>query len=609
MLKIYILGFGCIYDASIAYTNQLIQKPKLDLKANTAGSLTFTIAEGMDGYTYLNIFKSILYVSLEYKNVENVIWAGRVYEEKRDELNNRVIECEGALAFLNDSIQPNTMEVNILFKSVFYKAIMFHNSLMTNASLRFDVSHFSPTGSYDGYFSKIIDAYETTDPSVVLKRSNDTTLDFIMDEFVKKYGGYLKITHKLSSDGKTLINKLDYIDAYDIGVNPVVSQPIKFGENLVSLERTATADDFATVIYPIGDSLDDSDKSWTMYEHIGSGKCRFYNQSPTNTSQVNYQFGYRIDSETGYFTRTTDQNFAILQFIPCEPGDRFFLTTYLRGVALSESSDGKTFLGAASYCIHKSDRATAVTIGTVAKNIKSNDVEVTKEVLLELSEIKIPEEGAYLSIGFYNPNGNGHPFELRKFNPYYAETNYSIMEAPVHSPTDSSPYAKTKSFKYLRDTYPSETWEKSQLLGGPKYEDYFESRIVKHRDLVAEFGFICKTVIIEGASHYNANTLYMYGQATEILKRMTEKIELKIKAVDLSFLDDNDYAPFYLLDMVHALSDPHNLDTNLPILELSIPLDAPENAEYTMMNEVETRDGEPSYMSVYMSDMYKKGSA
>lgn len=609
MLKIYILGFGCIYDASIAYTNQLIQKPKLDLKANTAGSLTFTIAEGMDGYTYLTIFKSILYVSLEYKNVENVIWAGRVYEEKRDELNNRVIECEGALAFLNDSIQPNTMEVDKLFKYVFYGAIQFHNSLMTNASLRFDVSHFSPGAGYDGYFSKITGYYESDDPETALKRENDTTLDFIMDKFVKKYGGYLKITHKLSSDGKTLINKLDYIDAYDTTMNPVVSQPIKFGENLVSLERTATADDFATIVYPIGESLDDPDKSWTMYEHIGSGKCRFYNQDPTKTSEVGYTFGYRIDSETGLFTRTTDQNFAILQFIPCEPGDRFFLTTYLRGVALSESPDGKTFLGAASYCIHKSDMHTQVAIGTVAKNSLLDNVEVIKEVELELSEIKIPEEGAYLSVGFYNPNGNSYPFELRKFNPYYAETNYSVMEAPVHVATDDAPYIKSQSYVYRRDTYPSETYEKSLLLGGPKYEEYFESRVVKHRDLVAEFGAIYKTVKIEGASHYNKNTLYMYDQATEILKRMTEKIELKIKAVDLSFLDNNDYVPFYLLDMVHALSDPHNLDTNLPILELTMPLDAPEDAEYSMMNEVETRDGEPSYMSVYMSDMYKKGSA
>lgn len=607
MLKIHILGFGCIYDASIGYTNQKIQKPKLDLKANKAGSLTFTIAKGMDGYAYLSIFKSILYVTLKYNNVENVIWAGRVYEEKRDELNNRIIECEGALAFLNDSIQPNTMEVESLFKAVFYNAIQFHNSQMTNPNLRFDVSHFNPQGTYDGYFSKIPAAYESDDPDVAIKRTTDTTLDFIMDEFVKKYGGYLKVTHRLSSDGTTLINKLDYIDAYDVGMNPIVRQPIKFGENLISIERTATADDFATVVYPIGESLDDVDKSWTMYEHIGNNKFRFYNQSPNNTSDINYTFGHRIDSETGLFAQTTDQNFAVIPFIACNPGDRFFFTTYLRGVALSESSDGKTFLGAAAYCIHKSDAQTPVAIGSVAKNALNNNVEIVKEVVYELSEIKIPDEGAYLSLGFYNPNGNGHPFELRKFNPYYAETNYSIMEAPVHAATDNDPYIKSQSYPYRRDTYPSETWESSHLLGGPKYETYFPSRIIKHRDLVSEFGVICKTVKIEGASHYNINSMFMYYQATEILKRMTEKIELKIKAVDLSFLDDNDYEPFSLLDMVHASSDPHNLDTNLPILELVLPLDAPENAEYTMMNEVETRDGEPSYMSVYMSDMYKKG--
>ena len=87
---------------------------------------------------------------------------------------------------------------------------------------------------------------------------------------------------------------------------------------------------------------------------------------------------------------------------------------------------------------------------------------------------------------------------------------------------------------------------------------------------------------------------------------------IKVRGISADFLNpkyENLEDPFSLLDMVHASSDPHNLDINLPILELVLPLDAPENAEYTMMNEVETRDGEPSYMSVYMSDMYKKGSA
>ena len=606
MIKIYILGRGCIYDAALPYTSQSIQKPKLDLKANSAGSLTFTISKDSFGYADLNIFKAILYVTLK----DEIIWAGRVYEEQRDENNDRKIECEGALAFLNDSIQPNAFDGMMSKKWQFINAIEFHNSQMTKDSLKFDVSAFK--GSYEGYFDKILD-YELPpepDPDTLPRRENDTTLDYIMDNLAKKYGGYFKVTHTLSQSGSALINTLDYIDAYEDSSVRLSNQEIRFGENLISLERTATADDFATIIYPIGDTLEDYDKAWTMYKHIANGYFRYFNESPINYSDIAYVSGYRIDSEDGLFKAVNDSRFSLVRFIPVVPGERYFLTTYVQGVPLSQSPDGKTALGVASYCIHRSDYATPVVIGSSAKNSKRNDVEETGKVELELHEIKIPEDGALLSIGIYNPDGLSKPFELRKFNPYYAETNYSIISAPVHTPTSGDPIEKSESYEYRRDTYPSETW-RPEISSTTKYEEYFESRIVKDTELVAEFGAICKTIKIEGASYYNVNKNYLYGCAVNALKKMTEKIELRIKAVDLSFLDDNAWnlklRPFKLLDLVRAKSPPHNLDVKLPILEISMPLDAPEDAEYTLANEVETRDGEPSYMTVYMSDMYKKG--
>lgn len=619
MFKIYILNYGCIYDSARAYdTDRFLQKPKLEMKANSAGSLTFTIAEWMEGYSEIEIFKTIIYVTRRNRNnEETVIWAGRVYEEKRDELNNREVECEGALAFLNDSIQPNTMEITRSFRYIFYAIVSFHNSLMTNDNLKFDVSHFAPGSSYYGYFgksNKIPEAYEGDDPEGSVKKTNKTSLDVINELFIKKYGGYLKITHSISEENgvQTLINKLDYIDAYDEEMNPVVSQPIQFGENLISLERTATADDFGTVIYPIGDSLEDYDKAWTMYEHISNDYVRYYDRSPESFIDYHYISGHRIDSDNGALVPISDSRYCMIQFIPVKPDDRFFLTTYMLGVPLSYSSDGKTMLGAAAYCIHKSDMATPVTIGEVAKNTTTEEdgvkTEIVNDVDLFLTEIKIPEEGAYLSVAVFDPNNRERPFELRKFNPYYAETNYSIMEESVHSPSSESPFEKSESYKYRHDTYPSETYEPNHPKNLEIYEKYFRSRIVKHTELVEEFGIILKTITIEGANHENINTEFLYNQAKTALSRMTEKIEIRIKALDLSYLTDI-YDPFDFLDMVHALSEPHHLDVSLPILEMTIPLDSPEEAEYTIENEVETRDGEPSYMTVYMSDMYKKGKS
>ena len=65
-----------------------------------------------------------------------------------------------------------------------------------------------------------------------------------------------------------------------------------------------------------------------------------------------------------------------------------------------------------------------------------------------------------------------------------------------------------------------------------------------------------------------------------------ENMVLELKAVDLHLLDV-DVEAIHLLDRVRAVSEPHGLDRNFPVTELKIPLDAPDQAAFTLGTNIQ----------------------
>lgn len=618
MFKIYAYdlaprGGECIYDSSLTYDrDRFIQKPELKLEANAAGSLKFTISPNMSGYGDLDILKSRLYVVQRNNKTkeDDIIWFGRVLEETRDKYNNRVIECEGALAFLNDTVQPNSIrKANAAgyYKAHFKTIIDFHNSLTSETE--FDISRLmSRTNSY---LDKINNELAPADLDLMWQtwtRSAESTLDILKEQYLNKWGGYFDLKYEMDDDFVIHIY-LDYVDAY---AKTPINQPVEYGLNIVSIEKTASADDFATALYPIGDSLDDYDKAWTIYKHSLGNYYRYFHHRPDDPvnpvygdpevyGDYGYATGQRIDPDTGLFAAINDDKYKMILFIPVKPGEHYFITSAMKGPpAVSEDGHLKAD-GAAMYCIYKEDQITPVDIGPSARNtIKKVEESDTEEEIVNIEymikqEIEIPEEGAYMTVCVYDPDSLYNKFEIKVNNPRYAEENYSIMSIKTHLPTDDDPISKPLSFPYGWDTYPNRT------IDDAAYEAFFNSRIIIHSKLAGEFGFIIKTVDVKADSPDG-----VYNLSRRMLLRMTEKVSLEIVAVDLSYIDDR-HSPFHLLDVANISSPPHGISEALPILSATIPLDSPENSEYTFANEVETRDGEPAYMSIYMSDMYKRG--
>jgi Phage-related protein len=227
MYSIYTDGI-CIYNDAFALDNMKVIDPKLTLEDSAAGSLSMTLPPSNIGYG--TIVRMVSDISVHKDGEE--IWAGRVLSEDKDFWNNRVLYCEGELAFLNDSTQPPAEYYGQTVRGFLETMINIHNSKVTN----------------DKQF--VIGSVTVTDSDDPLYRytNYEKTIECVNEKLVKKLGGHLRI-RKVNG-----VRYLDYLADYP-NTN---SQIIEFGKNLLDFTRKWDLTEFATVIVPLGNRLDES---------------------------------------------------------------------------------------------------------------------------------------------------------------------------------------------------------------------------------------------------------------------------------------------------------------------------------------------------------------
>jgi hypothetical protein len=227
MYSIYADG-ACIYNDVFALDNTKVIDPKLTLEDNAAGSLSMTLPPSNIGYS--TIVRMVSDISV-YKDGEE-IWAGRVLSENKDFWNNRVLYCEGELAFLNDSTQPPAEYSGQTVRGFLETLINIHNSKVTNDK-QFTIGSVT-----------VIDFND----SLYRYTNYEKTIECINEKLVKRLGGHLRI-RKVNG-----VRYLDYLADYP-NTN---SQIIEFGKNLLDFTRKWDLMEFATVIVPLGNRLDES---------------------------------------------------------------------------------------------------------------------------------------------------------------------------------------------------------------------------------------------------------------------------------------------------------------------------------------------------------------
>lgn len=225
MYSIYADG-ACIYSDVFALESMKVLNPKLVLEDNGAGSLSMKLPPMNVGYS--SIIRMITDISVQKDGEE--IWAGRVLSENKDFWNNRDLYCEGEMAFFNDSSQPPAEYSGLSVRAYLERLIAVHNSKVT-PNRQFTLGVVTVV---DKNFPTYYTNYEKTMA--------------ILNALVEQYGGHLRV-RKVNG-----VRYLDYLAEYP----DTCSQVIQFGSNLIDFTRKWDSTEFATVIVPLGNRLDDS---------------------------------------------------------------------------------------------------------------------------------------------------------------------------------------------------------------------------------------------------------------------------------------------------------------------------------------------------------------
>lgn len=219
----------CIYNDAFSLENMKVVNPKLVLEDNSAGSLSITLPPSNVGYSSIQRLTTDIIVK---KNDEE-IWAGRVLSEENDFWNNRVLLCEGELAFLNDSIQPPAEYHDISVRRFLETMINVHNEKVKE-NRRFTIGAVTVVDSND---------------SLYRYTNYEKTIECINEKLIDRLGGHIRVRKENG------VRYLDYLAEYP-NTN---SQTIEFSKNLLDFTRKWDLSEFCTVIVPLGSRLEESE--------------------------------------------------------------------------------------------------------------------------------------------------------------------------------------------------------------------------------------------------------------------------------------------------------------------------------------------------------------
>lgn len=203
--------------------------PQATLEVNTAGSFSFKMPPTHPQYDLPKKMRSCI----EIYHDDELIFAGRPTTDTVNFYNRKNIECEGQLAYLNDSIQRPAEYHNMTVRGYLETLIEIHNS-QVDESRQFEVG--------------IVTVTDTND-SLYRYTNYNSTWKEIKEDLIDDLGGYIRVRNH---NGHRYI---DYIAEFD----NLCSQSIQFGENLLDCAREVDMTDIATAVIPLGARLQESE--------------------------------------------------------------------------------------------------------------------------------------------------------------------------------------------------------------------------------------------------------------------------------------------------------------------------------------------------------------
>ena len=203
-----------------------IINPVVSLKVNCAGTFTFTMPSN---HPYYDLIQKKVGLVKVFRDEEQ-IFEGDCVKTTVDFFKQKKFECEGDLAFLNDTfLRPGRVE-DLTSRQLLERYIASHNALVS-VEKRFTVGQ--------------VTAHDSND-SISCYTNYNSTMTEIKEDLIDDIGGFLRVRHE---------NNIRYLD-YLAASPRTNSQIIRLGENLIDLSVGLDTEELATVIIPLGETLD-----------------------------------------------------------------------------------------------------------------------------------------------------------------------------------------------------------------------------------------------------------------------------------------------------------------------------------------------------------------
>lgn len=209
--------------------------PKLTREVSLGGSLVFTMTRDHAQYGMLQKLSTVVQVRRDGKE----IWRGRILKHEADFYNRRVVYCEGALSYFNDSsITPFNYKGTL--RQFLQHLIDAHNDQVKSKMKCFQL------GTVTAALGNLVVQFGDADQYGV-GEDYGKVWDILDKLVLKVFGGYFYC----SFDSSTGLNVLNYCDQA-VEAKRQTAQKIEYGRNLLNLSETTDATDLYTRIYPIG---------------------------------------------------------------------------------------------------------------------------------------------------------------------------------------------------------------------------------------------------------------------------------------------------------------------------------------------------------------------
>lgn len=249
MYEIYAYPFGNPDAKLLLYRpndpQALVLSPKLTREVSKGGSLVFTMTRDHTQYDMLQKLSTVVQVRRDGKE----IWCGRVLKHEADFYNRRVVYCEGALSYFNDSsITPFNYKGTL--RQFLQHIVAAHNEQVKSKMKCFQLGTVTAAlGNLQVQFGDA-DQYGVGE-------DYGKVWDILDKLVLKVFGGYFYC----GFDAATGYNVLNYCDqAYE--EKRETAQEIEYGRNLLNLNETTDATDLYTRIYPIGNKHTVDTSKW-----------------------------------------------------------------------------------------------------------------------------------------------------------------------------------------------------------------------------------------------------------------------------------------------------------------------------------------------------------